>query len=1097
MTRASLSRALAVAFAVFGATTAAKAETPRPEHPTPDAVRPYWSNLNGKWQFRLDPRDEGRAAGWQKPGAEGFDKTITVPFPWESQLSGVALPDYHGVAWYRREFRVPAEFPADQRVWLRFGAVDWRAEVWVNGTSVATHEGGYTPFEADVTDALKSATPGGAATVVVRVFDPTDPAEPTGKQVGWYTTTSGIWQTVWLESRPAARIEGFTATTVLDPKEPATGGVSYTLRLAGLKPGGVYDATVRSSGASTDLKFTATAATAEVNLGGPKWTRAVYDTMLWSPENPRLHDATLELKAAGGSTDTVQTYFGLRTISRGRYGDEPYERILLNGKPVYLRTALDQSFNPKGVYTAPDDEFLKRDLMIAKQNGLNGLRVHIKPDEPRRLYWADRIGLLILEDMPNTWRQNARARAAWEATMRDVVRRDRNHPAVVAWVAFNETWGLGSAKQYAADKDTQEWVGRMVSEVRALDPTRLVEDNSPCNYDHVENTDLNSWHFYIDDHDEADAHVKDVVARTAQGSGFNYCPGRVQGTAPLINSEYGGVSAGGGDRDVSWCFRDLTTILRRQPKVQGYVYTELTDIEWEHNGFADYDRGAKEFGYGAFVPDMRPSDLNGADFIGYGGPPALVVRPGATVTVPVFLSHYSEVVGPPIVRWWVDGWDDEANSLMAVAPASRPAVWVPYDVTEQAPLSFKAPNRPFVGSINLTLRDGQNRRLAANYVNLVVRPDAPLPRAERRRDNEAVLRFSPADYARRQWSAGVAPSTVKAAGRGRGFFEYRLKLPAAVAKAIPESFELRFQMASKGGDEQVDWPGHPNGQDYPQTDAKKWPSAVVVTLNGKQVAREVLEDDPADARGVLSHLNGVDHGSYGELIEANGPLPDSVRDDLAGGKTLVLRLTVPEDAPAGGLCLFGAEAGQYPFDPTVVIHTRDPLPSDLGVAPGTPVALDSLASRRVEVLATGESKSPTTWAYTTADPGRDWQAADFDDKVWSRGPAGFGTAQTPAIKPHTRWDTPHVWLRTSFDLPALKADDVLTLRFFHDEDLDVTVNGEPLLKRDRWVSSYQNAELDARQRALFHPGKNVIAVSCRQNNGGQGVDLGLTLQKGD
>ena len=210
--------------------------------------------------------------------------------------------------------------------------------------------------------------------------------------------------------------------------------------------------------------------------------------------------------------------------------------------------------------------------------------------------------MLIMEDMPNTWRQNATARKAWESTMREVVARDRNHPSIFAWVDFNETWGLGDPPAYKKDKDTQAWVKSMVAETRKLDPTRLVEDNSPCNYDHVEGSDLNSWHFYIDDHKSARLHIEDVVKRSVPGSPFNYCPGEKMNTSPLINSEYGSVSAGGGDRDVSWGFRDLTTQLRRHNKIQGYIYTELTDIEWEHNGFFDYDRGKKEFGYDAVRP---------------------------------------------------------------------------------------------------------------------------------------------------------------------------------------------------------------------------------------------------------------------------------------------------------------------------------------------------------------------------------------------------------------------------------------------------------------------------------------------------------------
>ena len=387
----------------------------------------------------------------------------------------------------------------------------------------------------------------------------------------------------------------------------------------------------------------------------------VPEPRLWTPETPNLYAATLELGGMEpGETDRVETYFGLRTIGRGRYGDEPFERVLLNGNPIYLRTALDQSFNPKGLYTAPDEEFIRRDMEITKSMGLNGLRIHIKPDEPRRLYWADRAGILILEDMPNTWQQNPRARSAWEKTMREAVARDRNHPAIVAWVAFNETWGLGKPEDYKKDRDTQRWVGEMVQAIRTLDPTRIVEDNSPCNYDHIVDTDLNSWHFYIDDHRKAREHIQDVVDRTTPGSSFNYCPGEKQATLPLINSEYGAVSAGGGDRDVSWGFRDLTTQLRRHNRIQGYIYTELTDIEWEHNGLVNYDRTPKLFGYDAWLPDMRPNELLGADFIGYDAPPAIVGKPGETITVPIFVSHFSDRTFQPKLRWWVSGYDERA-----------------------------------------------------------------------------------------------------------------------------------------------------------------------------------------------------------------------------------------------------------------------------------------------------------------------------------------------------------------------------------------------------------------------------------------------------
>ncbi len=192
-------------------------EIPRPEHPTPDRMREHWANLNGKWEFRFDADDKGNADKWSEPGKPGFDRTITVPFPWESELSGIkAVKDAPKIGWYRRTFSVPKDFPKDDRVMIHFGAVDYRADVWVNGKEVASHEGGYSPFSADITDALKSD---GENTAVVRAFDPTDPSLPTGKQVGWYTTTSGIWQTVWLEAVPKSHIAGFTIKTAIDPAQ--------------------------------------------------------------------------------------------------------------------------------------------------------------------------------------------------------------------------------------------------------------------------------------------------------------------------------------------------------------------------------------------------------------------------------------------------------------------------------------------------------------------------------------------------------------------------------------------------------------------------------------------------------------------------------------------------------------------------------------------------------------------------------------------------------------------------------------------------------------------------------------------------------------
>ncbi len=1068
---------------------AADESIPRPEHPTPDLVRTHWISLNGDWQFRFDPKDEGVSAHWNEPGSQGYDRTIHVPFGWESELSGIGRTDYRGAAWYRRSFRVPGDFPSSDRVWLHFGAVDWRADVWINGKHVAAHDGGYSPFAADITDVIKRGEP---VIVTVRAFDPTDPKLPTGKQVGWYTPTSGIWQSVWLESRPRAYIDSFKATTAIDPAK-----VEFVVSLTGL-PQGKSTLTVQSADPTLATVSTPLSLDKETASGekiSASLTLPVKEPKLWTPDTPYLYQVELVLTTPDNQRDVVATYFGLRTTGRGRYGDAPFERLLLNGKPIFLRAALDQSFNPQGLYTAPSDAFLKRDLELAKSFGLNALRIHIKPDEPRRLYWADKLGLLILEDMPNTWEQNAQARTAWEATMREVIARDQNHPAIFAWVAFNETWGLGAPPTYKADRDTQQWVSRMVDEIRKLDPTRLVEDNSPCNYDHVENTDINSWHFYIDDHDAAKAHIEEVVAKTNPGSEYNYCPGLKQGTAPLINSEYGSIGAGSGDRDVSWGFRDLTTLLRRQPKIQGYVYTELDDIEWEHNGFVNYDRSPKHFGYDAFVKGMTVADLQGPDFIGYGGPPVIVAKPGEEITVPVFVSHYSERSEPPLFSWTFKQTFEFGGVQETSTLSQKPIDWKRYGVTELEPVKVRVSSQPSVGGIGLELRDAEGKRIAANFVNIVVK--APQARVERYGEEKqaAVLRFEPADFSRRNWSGRPSISKGKVAGQGRGFYEYRFKLPETIVKARPESIALWVEAGSKAGSAKVDWASRLTPQDYPQTDMRTWSSTLELTVNGQALRRRRLGDDPADARGVLSHLSGVDPGSYGEMLALGGRLSDQVQTELASGKDLVVRLAVPDDAPhPGGLTIYGAEAGAFPGDPCLVIRTKDPLPTELAVDPDASLALDTYRSRHVLLAIPGDSGlEPTVWAYTTTDPGPGWDEADFDDRSWKRGPAGFGTGNTPSVRVRTPWDSKEIWLRSTVKVPQLKPSDSLTLHLFHDEDVVIMVNGKILYEAKGYLTGYSDIALDAQQKGLFKAGANTVTVQCRQTIGGQGVDLGLIL----
>src|SRR5918911_1704371 len=353
----------------------------------------------------------------------------------------------------------------------------------------------------------------------------------------------------------------------------------------------------------------------------------------------------------------------MREIARGGWEDRAYEYVLLNGEPIYLRGALDQAFHPEGLHAYPSDEAIRADIQAAKDLGLNMLRCHIKVNDPRYYYWADKLGLLIMYDLPSAGIYTPKARANWEQTLRAALERDYSHPSIFSWVLFNETWGLEEHQTPAS----WQWVKEMYLLAKELDSTRLVEDNSTNKYDHVL-SDLNSWHFYIDNYRRARHHVARVVAQTAERGGFNYVsrlyghvPGAAefsQGTVPLLNSEYAALGARGGDLDISYSFKYLTTELRRHDKVCGYVYTELTDVEWEHNGFLNYDRTPKEFGYEAFVPGMTVADLNAADFVGLDAPPCRTLPPGSAYAAPVFFSHWDRrPIEGAALRWQVTGVD--------------------------------------------------------------------------------------------------------------------------------------------------------------------------------------------------------------------------------------------------------------------------------------------------------------------------------------------------------------------------------------------------------------------------------------------------------
>ncbi|MBN1422569.1 MAG: beta-galactosidase [Planctomycetes bacterium] len=549
-------------------------EVPRPEHPRPDWRRKDWLNLNGTWEFAVDREGKGRDIGY--PWGVELPGRIRVPYPPESRLSGIGETDFLRHVWYRKTVRVPEPWLA-RRVLLHFGAVDYAATVWVNGLEVGAHTGGYSPFAFDITDALVE----GWADIVVLADDPDKgPRQARGKQSERresygciYTRTTGIWQTVYLESVPGIRVE---SARIL----PAPGAFRLEARFTGSTEGLVFEAIASAGGKKAgEVRAPAREAVAGILL-------PLAEPRLWSPEDPFLYEIAITLRRGDEVIDRVESYAGLRTIAI----DGP--RVLINGKSIFQRLVLDQGFYPEGIYTAPADADLRRDIEISKELGFNGARLHMKVFEPRFIHWADRLGYLVWGEFPN-WgldHGDPGAIATLLSEWLEVLDRDINHPAIIGWCPFNETpgdqWPAGIRTVYRVTK--------------AIDPSRPVIDTS--GYIHVE-TDINDCHNYDQDPES----LKRAFEPFARGeapwhSNALDAPHRGQ---PFMVSEFGGTwwapgqpgwgygNAPKTEEEFLKRFRGLVEALLFHPKMFGFCYTQLYDIEQEVNGLATYDRKPK------------------------------------------------------------------------------------------------------------------------------------------------------------------------------------------------------------------------------------------------------------------------------------------------------------------------------------------------------------------------------------------------------------------------------------------------------------------------------------------------------------------------
>ncbi len=863
-------------------------QIPKPEYPRPDRQRSRWLNLNGAWDFALFPQGEEAREAEFHAGKRIYDRVITVPFSWGCPLSGVET-DEPGVGWYRRT----AVYAPSGRLWLCFGGADYETEVFVNGTPVMTHRGGYTPFEADVTDLWQE----GENTVEVRCADYRRKDQTYGKQ--GYGDIQGIWQTVWLEERPAEYITDFRFVT------RCTGDVTLTVH------------TNAQDGVMVMCDFPGAAATAPVQNGKAVLDFTIVEPFeLWSPENPFLYEGVIQL-----GDDTVSTYFGLREIGSVNYEGRDHAWITLNGKPVYLQGTLDQAFHPEGFFTFPTDDDLRDEILRVKQLGLNMLRTHIKAEDPRKLYWEDKLGVLLIADIPNFWGEPTEAaKAAWEQEREEIFRRDYNHPALIYWTLFNETWGLftgeGEAKTYLPE--TQAWVKAQYLAAKADDPTRLIEDNSPCNYDHVV-SDVNSWHFYLNGYEVLRDHVREVCHKTYPGSPFNCAPGCTQTGAPLMNSECGmvwGVDGSAGDSDLAWQYHYMMNEFRLQDKLCGFVFTELCDVVNEFNGYYRIDRSDKDWGYGSFCRGMTLRDLHAGDMIVTDCAPCRTAVPEDTVTVPLAVSSWcGEHHGKEMTLRW-ELWYDSSRGRVPCGEGELPLPAYGWGVTKLPDLQVKMPREDSLVILSLYLTD-EKGVVSRNFVTFDVQgvlQENTLPLNLRKsRASGFALVWRPQGH-------------EKLCCGGSGTVTFRAKLPERLSslsfvmeagskrciakdyKSLQAEIPVGELVCSRG----VDRGSFDNS--YFMTDESRCPSHAELLVDGISMGEITLQNDWADSRGVLSwhrqpNVRLLDEaGSYGELIRVD--IPSRCLSSLSG-KEVNVTLQVKD----GGIALYGRNSGRYAIGP--------------------------------------------------------------------------------------------------------------------------------------------------------------------------------------
>ena len=567
-------------------------------YPRPQLRRTSWMSLNGGWDFALD-----RAGRWTQPHHVEWQTGIQVPFAPEAPASGIGDTSFFRACWYRRTLDAPPLDPRSRLI-LHFGAVDYEARVWVNGSLVGAHRGGYTPFSFDVSPWMTDPDRAALEIVVRADDDPLDLAKPRGKQDWqlephsiWYPRTTGIWQTVWLEQVPATSIGWVRWTPNLERWE-----IGLAAALAGADREGLRLRVLLEGPSGLIADDTYGVINGEVHRRIALSDPGVDDyrnELLWCPESPTLIKARLELWGERGELlDSVTSYTALRSIATQR------ERIVLNNRPYVLRLVLDQGYWPAGGLTAPSDAHLRADVQLARDMGFNGVRKHQKVEDPRYLYWADVLGLLVWEEMPSAYRFTRQSVERVVEEWTAAITRDYSHPCIVAWVPVNESWGVPNLPDNPAER---HYVQALYHLTRTLDPTRPVIGND--GWESVA-TDIVGIHDY--DHDaerlqrryHGDQEVPRIFRRERPGGRLLVLEGDKTAELPIVLSEFGGIAlspAGGawgysraqGPEDYACRYERLMTAIHSIGLFSGFCYTQFADTYQEANGLLTADRSPK------------------------------------------------------------------------------------------------------------------------------------------------------------------------------------------------------------------------------------------------------------------------------------------------------------------------------------------------------------------------------------------------------------------------------------------------------------------------------------------------------------------------